>query len=365
VAGAADPDRSDRFEFALVGDYPYFPRDYAGLPHLLDDLRNDGALSFVLHLGDLHNPRFSDCSESLFLERREWFVGLGVPFVLTPGDNDWADCDPDPMGNLETLRDVFFADPAHANGQGGFAIRSQSEGPDFPELAENAVWERGGVVFATLHLIAPSWLPWPDATRGARKQLIAAAEAWLDEAFRVAREHDARGVFLATQVNLWKVTGNTELLDLMNPGLLGVSPVFVDFEQKLIRNVREFGRPVVLANGDTHTFRVDKPLIDGNRETIQSFTRVEGFGSPHGHWVRVRVDPGRPEIFQFQQELVPENLYTLVSREERNDGFEDDGLAAGLKTTVRILQAIPKLLSLVGAFALVVWSVKGIRRLRS
>jgi hypothetical protein len=115
---------------------------------------------------------------------------------------------------------------------------------------------------------------------------------------------------------------------------------------------------VVLANGDTHSFRVDKPLVDEHLETVQTFTRVEGFGSPHGHWVRVRVDPDRPEVFQFQQELVQKNLYTLVPMDARTDDF------GALKIMLRTFQAIPKLLSLLGAFVLVYWGVKKVRHRR-
>jgi hypothetical protein len=229
---------------------------------------------------------------------------------------------------------------------------------------ENAIWERGGVVFATIHLIAPGMIPWPDETSETRAELVAAAESWLDEVFQSAKAGGARGVFLATQVDLWGVSGNLQMLDLMNPGLIGVAPVFADFEQRLIDHVRDFGGPVVLGNGDSHFFRVDKPLVDATLESVQTFTRVEGFGSPNGHWVRVRVDPDRPEVFRFQQELVAENLYTLVPRDERNDGFEDDDLG-GVKIVVRALQAIPTLLAWVGAFALVYWGVNGLRRWRS
>ena len=85
-SGSSEPP----FDFALVGDYPYFPRDEAGMPALLEDLRA-AELAWVLHVGDLHNPRSTPCSESLFEARRAWFTELGHPFVFTPGDNDWAD----------------------------------------------------------------------------------------------------------------------------------------------------------------------------------------------------------------------------------------------------------------------------------
>jgi hypothetical protein len=65
---------------------------------------------------------------------------------------------------------------------------------------------------------------------------------------------------------------------------------------------------VVLAVGDTHVFRVDKPLLSTSGTVIQNFTRVEVFGNPQVHWVRVKVDTATREIFSFQQEIIPENV---------------------------------------------------------
>tara|TARA_R110002096_G_scaffold358509_1_gene551581 strand:- start:336 stop:539 length:204 start_codon:yes stop_codon:yes gene_type:complete len=65
---------------------------------------------------------------------------------------------------------------------------------------------------------------------------------------------------------------------------------------------------VVLAVGDTHIFRVDKPLYRADGTLVENFTRVETFGHPNVHWVRVRVDPSERSLFTFRQELVPENV---------------------------------------------------------
>ena len=46
---------------------------------------------------------------------------------------------------------------------------------------------------------------------------------------------------------------------------------------------REFENPIILAVGDTHIFRVDKPLYDGD-DLVEHFTRVEGFGEDNIHW---------------------------------------------------------------------------------
>jgi hypothetical protein len=73
-----------------------------------------------------------------------------------------------------------------------------------------------------------------------------------------------------------------------------------------------FGRTVVLAVGDTHVFRIDKPLYSSETgRLVENFTRVEVFGDPSVHWVRVLVEPDRPEVFTFRQELVESNPMEL------------------------------------------------------
>jgi hypothetical protein len=63
---------------------------------------------------------------------------------------------------------------------------------------------------------------------------------------------------------------------------------------------------VVLVHGDTHYFKVDKPLID-QANLVPNLTRVETFGSPNVHWVRVDVAPGSRTVFTFTPMLVPGN----------------------------------------------------------
>jgi hypothetical protein len=67
-------------------------------------------------------------------------------------------------------------------------------------------------------------------------------------------------------------------------------------------------------HGDSHYFRIDKPLLDAAGNRIEPFTRVETpgdnarSGSNDVQWVSVRVGPDDPEVFSFQQEVVAANL---------------------------------------------------------
>jgi len=74
-----------------------------------------------------------------------------------------------------------------------------------------------------------------------------------------------------------------------------------------------FQRPVVLVYGDSHYFRIDKPLVDSQGRRLENFTRVETFGdnAANGlndvHWVKVLVDPSSRDVFAFQPQIVPAN----------------------------------------------------------
>ena len=43
---------------------------------------------------------------------------------------------------------------------------------------------------------------------------------------------------------------------------------------------------VVIVHGDTHYFKIDKPL-HGRHPLMPNLTRVETFGSPNIHWIKV------------------------------------------------------------------------------
>ena len=89
----------------------------------------------------------------------------------------------------------------------------------------------------------------------------------------------------------------------------GLEPLYDALE----RAAAAYGKPVVIATGDLHYFRVDKPLLaaktlaDEDPRTVENVTRVEAFGSPYIHWVRIGVDPDDRDVFSFEPEVIREN----------------------------------------------------------
>jgi phosphodiesterase/alkaline phosphatase D-like protein len=61
-----------------------------------------------------------------------------------------------------------------------------------------------------------------------------------------------------------------------------------------------FGKPVLFVNGDTHLYKLDKPLADPQTgRPLENFTRVVVFGSPQTRWIRAGIDASSPQLFEL------------------------------------------------------------------
>ncbi|HXF68072.1 MAG TPA: hypothetical protein VNK67_15420 [Burkholderiales bacterium] len=267
------------FAFGAFGDLPYTREEEQRFPDLIAEMNRE-ALAFVVHVGDFKSA-WSACTDELFLERRGWFDLSHHPLVYVPGDNEWTDCTRplagarEPLERLAKLREIFFRE-ARSLGQRALALARQSElsraTRDYPEHAR---WEHGGVLFVTLNAPGPDNHARRMPEEHARR--LAASLRWLEEAFRLARSRDLRAVVVMMHANPWSLaTGRPRR-------------GFAELIAALAGLVRDFPGEVLLVHGDTHRYRVDRPLRAPGGEPLANFTRVEVFGSPEMNWVRIRV----------------------------------------------------------------------------
>ena len=296
----------ERFAFALVGDNPYSAEAYPKFERLIAAVNRQQDLAWVVHVGDVKAGADS-CSDQELTARFRLNQRFDPPLLFTPGDNDWQDCDRpaagghDPWERLVFLRRLFYPEPSHPV-DSAMPLDSQSSRPEFADVVENAMWQRAGIVFATVHATV---FPVPEVAPERPQYLANAAAAWIREAFRRAQTSNAPALFLAMQGDPWVVSGLPLLVGRACPDCLLPRAGLEWLYPILIEGTRAFGRPVVLAVGDTHVFRVDKPLYDQDGQLVEQFTRVETFGNPNVHWVRVEADPRQPWVFTFHQQLVP------------------------------------------------------------
>ena len=291
---------NSELQFALIGDNPYGEDNLHKYENLIEDI-NSSNVSWVVHLGDLKNG-ISNCSDEKFLSLYELNSKFRVPFVLTPGDNDWFDCRRESAGNwgrmnrLNKLREIFFREE-HPLG-----AETQSETSLYSEFVENALWVAGDVLFSTVHLVGVSGREGGLDLHGYVQD---AAIDWLQTIFQRAREQNVKAVFIATQADFFPYSVEPDWLNLECPDCNFVRKHYEPFYEALKNELSAYDNQVLLAVGDTHIFRVDKPLYDKNQLVI-NFTRVEVFGSEQVHWVRVSLSES-DAVFVIEQEFVEGN----------------------------------------------------------
>jgi hypothetical protein len=272
-AGAAE------FTFGALGDLPYTGGEEQRFVEIIAELNRE-KLAFVVHVGDI-KAATTPCTDEIFLQRGEWFALVRHAFVLVPGDNEWTDCGRllaggyDPLERLAKLRELFFQGGASL-GQNPLALARQAPLARGAEAyAEHARWEHAGVLFVTLNAPGPDNHSRAMPAEYARRN--AAALAWMTEGFAIARRRGLKAVVVAMHANPFTAQGAPRR-------------GFGELVAALAGGTRAFAGEVLLIHGDTHHYRVDRPLRDGLRGApLANFTRLEVFGSPFVNWVRVKV----------------------------------------------------------------------------
>jgi hypothetical protein len=323
-----------RYEVGLFGDMPYGDFGRAQYPALLASM-NRADLAFSLFDGDIKNgsePCYANFDGSsvaagksdVYQYALRHSNRLEAPVVVVPGDNEWTDCDRtkiipnfDSVRRLQYERKIFY--PTNQSlGQRTMTVTRQSK--DYPE---NVRWTAGPVTYIGLN-VPGSDNNWVDPARDGTAEGPAAEShreyrarnranlAWLSASFTAARHAHSKAVMIVLQADMWDPFAAAE-------NALGH---YADTKAALARLVIGFGKPVVLVNGDSHSFEVDKPLTDAatvnaagdeGPNVIENFTRVTTFGEAQNHWVSATIDANDPNVFTFHQHIVAANLptYTL------------------------------------------------------
>lgn len=335
LVGLSTVHAQDRaFQFGLIGDTGYSTEGIEGFKRLLASI-NAAELAFVVHVGDFENDGRAytrnpsagpmPCTDESFQAVYDSFQSIRHPVILTPGDNDWTDCHGvvarkfEPLERLAKVRTMFFPE-GRSLGQRTIPVISQAADPQQGKFRENLRWSIGGVTFVTLHIVGSNdnfgRTPEMDAEHRERK---AANIAWLRKAFSEAKASNSRGLALLAQANpgfenYWPAAQKDTYLRVL-PGTRmpekAEATGYDEYITVLAEEMESYTRPTVFLHGDTHRFRVDQPLFSAkDKRRFENFTRVETFGSPDTHWIRVTVDPADAQVFSFKAEIVAENVRT-------------------------------------------------------
>ena len=278
-----------------------------------------------MHDGDLKAGGDGPCSDSLYYTALNYFISLEQPVIFTTGDNDWTDCwgryGPstlpyfDPIERLDFERTLFFPTD-RSLGQHTLKLTRQTvEG--YPE---NQRWRRGPVVYLAVNVQGSNDnYPYPETdaeggptipVRGPaeiqrqRNEEIARKAAdfrWLEEGFAYAKQVHAAGLMI-----IWQADPNfNNEQQLTNPHDWDAYP---DYVNELRTLTEAFDGQVVLVHGDSHYFKIDKPINHSSGGgVLTNFTRVETFGARNTHWVSATINAHDPNLFEFEPRIVPGN----------------------------------------------------------
>lgn len=337
-AGAA---RAEKFDFVALGDTAYNPSvDYPVYEALIARI-NQAKPAFSIHVGDTWGAL--PCTEDQHRSVLGWFAKYDHPVVYTPGDNEWVDCRKpevleaysryvtgkgtsadmalllplrgldagmasagydDPLGSLALIRKVFFSKP-QSLGAHPMPLVRQPDVSSFKDTLENTRWEKGGVVFATVSVPGSgNGLTMVDPVRAA--EAIARNRAnveWIKTTFAEARASKAKAVVIAMQASLFLDGPGGE--GFSGKTLRGGTEGAFYWVALAIRDLgAQFGKPVLLINGDFHDLIVDRPFRMGQGETkpalYGNITRLQVYGAPELKAVKVGVDTDSPWVFSFE-----------------------------------------------------------------
>jgi len=242
------------------------------------------------------------------------------PVVYIPGDNEWTDCHRtnnggyDGLERLAHVRKVMFP-TLNSLGQTTMALEHQGKASG-DKYIENVRFARGGVVFVGLNVPGsnnnvvlsakecttksartPAQC---DASNAEYLERDAANVAWLEQSFQAAKDQRAKGVVLVFQADPGFDLPETEEVDeSLQPQFSG----YRNFMAAVVKQTEGFNGQVLLVHGDTHFYKVDKPLYSPTK-LLPNLTRLQTFGSPSLHWVKVTVDTSTEQVFLVQPVIV-------------------------------------------------------------
>jgi hypothetical protein len=173
------------------------------------------------------------------------------------------------------------------------------------------MWSDKKVVFVTFNMpggsnndLAQWTAPFTNDTAQTQERTVRSAAniRWLQAAFKYADRTNAKAMVIALQADMW----DPEALPAV--GGAGLDQ-YTPFVQQLATETNLFHRPVLLLNGDTHLYQVDRPLAKPNSPTglihktppVSNLLRivVQGSTNPPAEWLRLTINPESFNTFDW------------------------------------------------------------------
>lgn len=307
------------FTFGLWGDMPYAKNKDAAWTEAVIKSIDASDVAFSIFDGDIKDGS-SACTNEVFAQAKSTFNAMKSPVVYVPGDNEWTDCHRLNNGGWSNLERLDYLRKSMFEDSRSFGKRKMHlEHQDAP-FVENTRFVKDGIVFVQVNVPGSnnnrvldqndctnkSARTWADCEADNAEYAVrnVAVNRWIASSFEMARTSQAKGLVMTLQADPGFDLPETEERDEAKAtGWNRVDSGYKDLMDTVVDQTRQFDGQVLFVHGDTHVFKMDKPLFQP-LNLLPNFTRLQTFGSPNNHWVHVTADTKRPEVFTIRPVMV-------------------------------------------------------------
>ncbi|MEO8407575.1 MAG: hypothetical protein ABI476_04020 [Oxalobacteraceae bacterium] len=293
AASAVAAAQSESFDFGVIAHAAQFDAGENSLQQAINSSNEDN-LAFVVANGIKSDTE--SCSDTTYSRSRKIFGRSENALIVSLAASDWVNCKTKngksiAIERLNRVRELFFADDV-SFGDTSIPLIRQSSSAKFRSYAENARWEYGDILFATINFPADNNHYLPDAGRNSEFEDRAIANReWLERIFIHAAQRKNRAIVLFCDGNPLIVPDAAKLAKLK-----GRRDGFVEMRRQLTALAKKFPGKVLLLHGQAQT----KP------ETIQWQANIGSMGANTG-WAKIRVQPRSRTLFRLASASMTKN----------------------------------------------------------
>jgi hypothetical protein len=248
-ASASKPASANDFQFGVIGHSFRNGPDAQVLKQAIKET-NQAGLSFVVV--NAIKADTESCSDKLYGQRKSILATSHHPLILSLAASDWSDCKNSlgrsiAIDRLNRLRELFFAD-AKSQGEREISQTRLSASTSFRSYGENAHWEHGSILFATINLPANNNHFRPEAGRNSEfEDRLVANRSWIKRLFTMAQRKKFSGLVLISDGDAGLLTSSQQRLASLN----GKHDGFTETRRQIKALAKEFPGQLLLIDSQT------------------------------------------------------------------------------------------------------------------
>jgi hypothetical protein len=294
LAAHAAPPKPRGFQFGVIGHAFQASQDEAALKRAIAEAPQSNP-AFIVATGIKAGSE--PCSDRLYAQRRALLDESAQPMIVSLAGSDWSGClnsagRSNAIERLNRLRELFYGD-GESLGARRIPLTRLSSTAKFRSYAENAHWEYGKVLFATVNLPANNNHYRPEAGRNSEyEDRLVANRAWLHRLFTLATRQKMQGLVLFSDgdVGLQADEGFSLL-----PSFQSRQDGFAEPRRQIKAMAEKFKGKVLLIDAQNSA----AAATTGSEPAIQWRGNV-GHLSLGAEWAEVRVAPGAAALFTIK-----------------------------------------------------------------